>query len=412
MYSFKKFFFNSFCFVLLVCLCASAFPSCAKITSVTQETILPGLIHHRFIKHVSRGPVIINVLEIDTTKGFKVKPALAQANTIWAKATLPKIVAKEGAIAGINANYFNGRGMPIGSLAIDKEWITGPVFNRASVSIDDNGHLGFARPSVTGKLSVFDGGTTLSPLSASAYFPPKKIAKGTLEISKINQPDTLGGGNGISFYNHWWQDQIACGNGRACLLVDGNGIVRMKILSVESVTPIQPTRTDYVLSSQMNSLFDSVKQGDKVTLSWYSRPDWSSMSHVVGGGPFLLSKGEIIINTELEGFSSKSGIGSVAPRTAIGMTAPGRLIWLVADGRQKNSVGLSLWELAALMKEIGVVEAINMDGGGSTTMVLNGGIVNSPSDPSLRSVSTALLLYKSSFGNSSWKNSVYDDGGP
>ncbi|MDX1919307.1 MAG: phosphodiester glycosidase family protein, partial [Candidatus Caenarcaniphilales bacterium] len=155
-----------------------------------------------------------------------------------------------------------------------------------------------------------------------------------------------------------------------------------------------------------------VKQGDKVALNWYSRPDWSSMSHVVGGGPFLLSKGEIIINTEIEGFSAKSGIGSVAPRTAIGMTAPGRLIWLVADGRQKNSVGLSLWELAALMKEIGVVEAINMDGGGSTTMVLNGEIVNSPSDPSLRSVSTALLLYKPSFGNSPWQNSVYDDGGP
>ncbi|MDX1919659.1 MAG: hypothetical protein SFU25_02870, partial [Candidatus Caenarcaniphilales bacterium] len=243
-----------FCFTLLALSLCFSFPSQAKITGVTQKTLMPGLIHHHFVKHVSRGPVIVNVLEIDTSKGFKVKPALAQANTIWAKATLPRIVSRENAIAGINANYFNGRGMPIGSLAIDKEWITGPIFNRASVSIDEQGKLGFARPAVTGKLSVYDGGTNISPLSASAYFPPKKIAKATIEVGKINQPDTLGGKEGISFYNHWWQDQIACGNGRACLLVDGNGVVRMKVLSDESVTPIQPTRTDYVLSSLMNSL--------------------------------------------------------------------------------------------------------------------------------------------------------------
>lgn len=125
-----------------------------------------------------------------------------------------------------------------------------------------------------------------------------------------------------------------------------------------------------------------------------------------------MSKGEIILNDSLEGFTASSGIRNVAPRTAVGITAPGRLIWLTADGRQKNSVGLSLWELAALMKEIGVVEAINLDGGGSTTMVLDGQIVNSPSDAGgLRSVSTALLLYKPTQRTSPW-SSMGRIGGP
>jgi len=394
----KIFSFFSF-FFLSLCLCLA--PCKAEITDVTQRVIMPGLIHHRFVKHVSRGPVIINVLEADTQRGFAVRPALAQPNTIWAKATLPQIVSREEAVAGVNANYFNNRGMPIGSLAIDREWITGPIMRRASVSIDKEGKLSFARPTVSGNLNVYkvERGNALS-----AYFPPSKAPQFTLKVDNINQPDSLSPG-GISFYNHWWQDKVSCGNNRSCVLVDGNGMVRMKVYATDSSQPIQPTRTDYVLSALNDEPLQSVFVGDKVALSWYSFPDWSQAMHVVGGGPYLISKGEIILNDAEEGFTAKSGIRNVAPRTAIGMTSPGRLIFLTADGRRNDSVGLTLWELSALLKEIGVSEGINMDGGGSTTMVLNGQIVNNPSDSSgARSVSTALLLYKSNPHQSPWKS--------
>lgn len=367
----------------------------AEITDVTQDILMPGLIHHRFIKHVSRGPVVINILEADLQKGFTLKPALAQSNTIWAKATLPQIVSSNGAVAGINANYFNNHGMPIGSLAIDGEWITGPVFKRASASIDKNGKIFFARPAVTGKLAIYRGGTNNNSLSASFPISGKTPITSIL-VDSINQLDSLNL-DGICFYNHWWQDKVLCGAGRACVLVDGNGIVRSKVNASDSVNPIYPTRTDYVLSARSDDLLSRVFVGDKVSLSWTSYPDWSNMVHVIGGGPYLVSKGEIILNDTLEGFTANSGIRGIAPRTAVGITAPGRIILLTADGRQKNSVGLSLWELAALLKEIGVYEAINLDGGGSTTMVANGRIINSPSDSGgPRQVSTALLLYKSS----------------
>jgi exopolysaccharide biosynthesis protein len=371
----------------------------ANITDLTQETIMPGLIHHRFIKNLGRGPVIINILEIDTKQGFMVKPALAQPNTIWAKATLPEIVIREGAIAGINANYFTNRGMPIGSLAIDREWITGPYSHRASVSIDNEGKLHFARPTISGNLAVYK--SELGNNNAlSAYFPAgQKSASFNLKVDNINQSEKLNS-DGISFFNHWWQEQVNCGNGRACLLVDGSGTVRTRVNSYDSSNPIQPTRTDYVLSASSDEKLGNIFQGDKLTLTWYSDPDWSNTVHVVGGGPYLVSRGEIVLNEKAEGFTARSGIGGVAPRTAVGMTAPGRFIWLVADGRQRDSKGLSLWELAALVKEIGVIEAINLDGGGSTTLVLNDQIINSPSDSGgARKVSTALVLYKrKSFG--------------
>ena len=66
------------------------------------------------------------------------------------------------------------------------------------------------------------------------------------------------------------------------------------------------------------------------------------------------------------------------PRSAIGYTADNRLILVAVDGREGASVGLTLSELAGFMKSIGCTNAINLDGGGSTVMYVNGNIVNNP----------------------------------
>jgi len=356
--------------------------STAKITDLSQTGISEGLIHHRFVKHLPRGPIVINILEVDTSKGYLIKPALAQLGTIWGKATLRSISNREDAIAGINANYFSSGGMPIGALAIDGEWITGPVLNRATFSIDKKGQAHFANPSVTGRIKL--------------KHPHERKANFILpSINNINQPFSLAP-HGISFYNHWWEDKVRCGDGKACLLVDGRGIVRSKVKVSESVNPFYPTRSDYVLLSAQDQVFTEISIGDQLQVSWYSEPDWSGMHHVVGGGPYLIRDGRIILNEVSEGFSKRSGIGGAAPRTAVGVTSSSnRLIFLTADGRQKSSVGMTLWELASLLKEIGVREAINLDGGGSTTMLVKGRVVNHPSDRTgMRRVSTGLLLFR------------------
>ena len=84
------------------------------------------------------------------------------------------------------------------------------------------------------------------------------------------------------------------------------------------------------------------------------------------------------------------------PRTAAGVRGDGTIVLAVVDGRQpKISVGFSIDELAGLMAELDCVEAINMDGGGSSTMVAGGRVVNSPSDAAgERAVSDALLIFK------------------
>lgn len=90
------------------------------------------------------------------------------------------------------------------------------------------------------------------------------------------------------------------------------------------------------------------------------------------------------------------------PRSALGITSSGEILWITVDGRAKEAVGMSLYELSQLMEALGCVEAINLDGGGSTTLWIDGttktGIVNMPCDDKVfdeygeRKVSNVLLL--------------------
>jgi len=114
---------------------------------------------------------------------------------------------------------------------------------------------------------------------------------------------------------------------------------------------------------------------------------------LIGGGPRLLRAGRMV-PSESEAFP-KGFYASRHPRTAIGVRADGRLVLAVVDGRQPGlSLGMSIDELAGLMTERGCLEALNLDGGGSTTMVVKGKVVNSPSDPAgERPVSDALLIF-------------------
>ena len=117
---------------------------------------------------------------------------------------------------------------------------------------------------------------------------------------------------------------------------------------------------------------------------------WPAITTALGGGPRLVRGGQIYVTNE--GFRPDvlSGAG---PRTAFGIDKNGRYIILVADGRQGfYSTGLTLQELAATMQKLGAVDAMNLDGGGSTSLVVKGKVINRPSDGYERRVANALLV--------------------
>jgi exopolysaccharide biosynthesis protein len=123
----------------------------------------------------------------------------------------------------------------------------------------------------------------------------------------------------------------------------------------------------------------------------------------IGGGPRILRDGAVSVEVEKERLS-RTFADERHPRTAIGYSQNGQVLYLVAvDGRQPGySVGMSLQELAEFMRtrladfslaKENAYQGLNLDGGGSTTMVIGAQVVNSPSDPTgERPVANALLV--------------------
>jgi hypothetical protein len=116
--------------------------------------------------------------------------------------------------------------------------------------------------------------------------------------------------------------------------------------------------------------------------------------HALGGGPNLISKGAVNITYEQEVmFGSGVGLDNPDPRTAVGYTASKHVILFVVDGRQAGwSTGLNLHEMAQTLLALGCVEAISLDGGGSSTFVVNDTVLNRPSDGRERSITNVLAV--------------------
>ena len=134
-----------------------------------------------------------------------------------------------------------------------------------------------------------------------------------------------------------------------------------------------------------------------VPSSFYPAGGWVFKAQTsIGAGPVLTKNGVVVNTWEAETWDNISGVGPTAnhPRSAIGFTNDNRLLLFVCEGRNQtpSTPGLTLQEVAELLLEIGCIELLNLDGGGSSCMLVNGQQTIKPSDGSQRSVVTAIGL--------------------
>ena len=138
----------------------------------------------------------------------------------------------------------------------------------------------------------------------------------------------------------------------------------------------------------------SLRAGDIVTVLATMTPGGTPHA-LVGGWPRIIRNGISVAaaSDSVEGTGPKFSAAR-HPRSAVGITRGGdTLLFVAVDGRQASSVGMSLTELAQAMLGLGAWNALNLDGGGSTTLVVDDSVVNSPSDPTgERAVGDVLLL--------------------
>ncbi len=139
-------------------------------------------------------------------------------------------------------------------------------------------------------------------------------------------------------------------------------------------------------------LIRHVQKGDVLTLAFDLLPLKEGVQEATGGLPQILTKGKVTIKFPKKDFTLKRH-----PRTAVGFSRDEKqVLWMVVDGRQPGySLGMTLPELAAFLKEHGAYNAINLDGGGSTTLIIGGKIANHPSDAAgERPVANGWILFQ------------------
>jgi len=150
----------------------------------------------------------------------------------------------------------------------------------------------------------------------------------------------------------------------------------------------------YVKQSVYAPMIDSVQKLNFNHPSLAGLKPWK-VKHAFGGGPVLVQDGQVkISNNEEKKFAGKA-IADKHPRTAIGYTQDGTMIILAIQGRMKGlAEGATLPQMAKIMVDLGCVEAMNLDGGGSSCMLINGKETIKPSDPSGQRPVPAVLVIK------------------
>ncbi|MPZ96053.1 MAG: sporulation domain-containing protein, partial [Propionibacteriales bacterium] len=155
----------------------------------------------------------------------------------------------------------------------------------------------------------------------------------------------------------------------------------------------------------VDALSDRVDVGDRLqVLTGLADEDGravrpSKRTSVVNGGPELVRDGRLRVTPVTDGMLHPDNPSFYYgwahkrnPRTIAGTDPKGRLVLVTADGRSTDSLGLSILETATVARSLGLRDAINLDGGGSTTMVVDGAVINEPSDGTERPVGDALLV--------------------
>ncbi|MFO7946206.1 MAG: phosphodiester glycosidase family protein [Armatimonadota bacterium] len=312
----------------------------------------------------ARGPVRGWMLKTDPADAdISVEVALAKEG-IWGAATVQSMVKNRGAYAGVNGGFYGSRGQPLGLLVLDGEWVTAPLHQRAVFGITRDG-------SVQIRNVRFDGRVHFEDL-------------GQLPLEGINVGHRSS--DGVVLYTPRWGKPLE-GNHRKTRLVVSGGVVQ-KIHSNSEKTEIP--EDGFVLSGldRRAESLTRVHQGQGVRLDLKCDPQWPEMVSAVGAGPRLLVDGKEALSMYDERFRSDITRGT-RPRTAAGVDKDGHLVLLVAEDTKG---GLTLSELASVMKKFGCVDAMNLDGGGSSTFVIDGQLMNVVSDGWQRPVGNAIVI--------------------
>jgi len=327
-----------------------------------------GLSYSYWQDDMSGLPVRIYVLSLSPDSGYYLMPFSGAVNGNG-RGKLAKAASSLGARAAVNACYFDTDGWVIGNCKWKDEYFGVDNSPRSALVIDKEG-----KASVQKDLAW----------QGSATLPGGRI----VTIKGLNRQRIK---DDLVLYNRNYAASTRT-NEHGCEVKVRQG----RAVEVSKKGNMALDRNSLVLSGHgVNAdALARIKRNARVAIDQTLGSRLADEADlVVGGGPLLLEKGTVNVRNLEESIASDIAYGR-APRTGAGVTADGTILLMVVDGRSKYSAGMTLKEFAGYMKRFGAVTAVNFDGGGSSEMVLDGKVMNRPSDGAERPVSIGLGLFR------------------
>ncbi|MBK9180417.1 MAG: cell wall-binding repeat-containing protein [Acidimicrobiales bacterium] len=348
------------------------------VTSVSQVSL--GVQH--LVLERGSGPVVAHVARIRPEVGVRVRAVLSNdlvAGDGTRRETTSSMCRRTSCALAVNADYFDRDGRPEGPFVSDGELITTPedgtvplMFDAAGRPIMDHLPWSVSLAAAGRQLSLdavnrapADGEITLF---TPRYGPSTDTPEDTLElVLDLGQPgpDTPPGGTPVRIR------ELRTGG-------DAGYATTQAVLAARGPEAAATVQGLYAAAA-------GGQGGDGLMVV-----DTGGIVEAVGGRPGLLLGGRYLFWPD----NPAEQVQTPAPRTLVGWTADGTMLWVAVDGRRPgHSSGVTLPEATQLLVSLGAVEGINLDGGGSTTFVVGGGVQNRPSDSAgERPVSNALVV--------------------
>ncbi len=342
-----------------------------RITHDRQWKVAPGINFRKWTRTDGRGRARLFLLRADpSVAGVSVQ--YGEMRTVPQRAPVPTLVARAHGLGGVNGGFFDiyDTGAPLG-VGVDRR----------------RGFMHGARETWFNTFFITTDGTAhISPLrlqASIAEYPQ-------IQITNYNSPRVRAGSIGI-YTRHW-------GDSRGYSITDGQRKdLRTVLVDHGRVVANRPgvTQGYPVTGTLLVGRGNGAAQLAQLTVGSRAQVSWSLPGHpdfAIGGETILLRKGRVRATDD----------SILHPRTAVGIDRDtGEILLLVVDGRTESSDGYTLVQLARMMKSLGAEDALNLDGGGSTTMVAPSRagsikVQNHPSDGSLRSVGDAIVFRYSS----------------
>jgi len=341
----------------------------------------------------------INIIEYEPNNG--VTPMIAYGSKLYGTSTINTVAkylesAGHKVVAGINADFFDtASGVPIGIVIRDGAVVSSNL-NMPAIGFTAEGNAVIGTPTQTMTLSGAAGSVVVNNLN-------KGRSNSTVCLYDENYGSTTKHttvGTNVLLQKVNKTDIIAV-----------NSSIQLEVLAITTdQTAVPMAEGQLVLSIAENGPLDRLpafQVGDILEFSVTSADtSWDEVQYAVGG-KVLLNDG--VVDTT----GSPTGKN---PRSAVGIKADGTIVLYQVDGRQSShSVGMTMDELAAEMLALGCVDAINLDGGGSSAMVVRlpgeetSAIVNSPSDGSARKCANYIMLVTEAGNGSAMSLHTYPD---